>query len=241
MIKSILNINAHAFAKIALGFGLVLLAVAAILLATSGGRRMVGITLAPSDVVVEVKSGDTLSTILIQHNLTGRDINEIDRELRKCDVRSLRAGSDQLVISRPDEETAPNSITLICGPWKRVEITRDDGGWSAHTIEVERDIRMVHRTGRIRDGDSFYNAARRAGMPSGIIIDVYDLLSFEIDFERDVRAGQEFSVLYEEHFADGVKAGNGAVVALSFDSLRGNVKMYRFRKNDGTFGYYDEN
>jgi murein DD-endopeptidase MepM/ murein hydrolase activator NlpD len=30
-------------------------------------------------------------------------------------------------------------------------------------------------------------------------------------------------------------------VAVSFQALRGNVKMYRFRKSDGAIGYYDEN
>ena len=60
-------------------------------------------------------------------------------------------------------------------------------------------------------------------------------------FERDVRAGQHFSVLYEENFADGKKVENGRVLAISFQALRGDVKMYRFKKSDGKTGYYDEN
>ena len=75
----------------------------------------------------------------------------------------------------------------------------------------------------------------------GILIDVYDLLAFEMDFERDIRAGQKFYVLYEENFANGEKVENGRVLAVSFDALRGTVKMYRFKKADGTTGYYDEN
>jgi len=87
--------------------------------------------------------------------------------------------------------------------------------------------------------DSFYLAGQRAGIPAGILIDVYDLLAFEMDFERDVRAGQKFSVLYEENFSNGQKIDNGRVLAVEFEALRGNVQMYRFRKSDGTTGYYD--
>jgi len=81
----------------------------------------------------------------------------------------------------------------------------------------------------------------RAGIPAGVLADVYDLLAFEMDFERDVRAGQKFYVLYEENFANDKKVDNGHVIAVSFNALRGNVRMYRFVKNDGNVGYYDEN
>ena len=91
------------------------------------------------------------------------------------------------------------------------------------------------------DGDSFDLAGARAGIPDGILAEVYDLLAFEMDFERDVRAGQKFSVLFEENYADGKKVDNGRVLAVQFEALRGNVKMYRFKTADGKTGYYDEN
>ena len=40
-------------------------------------------------------------------------------------------------------------------------------------------------------------------------------MAFEMDFERDVRAGQKFSVLFEENYADGKKVDNGRVFAVS--------------------------
>jgi murein DD-endopeptidase MepM/ murein hydrolase activator NlpD len=116
-----------------------------------------------------------------------------------------------------------------------------DGQWAAKVVEIPKDSRAVYKAGEIRDGDSFYSAGMRAGIPTGVLADVFDLLAFEIDFERDVRAGQAFSVLYEEHYNDGEKVSNGAILAVSFDALRGNVKMYRFKKPGGAAGYYDEN
>ena len=80
-----------------------------------------------------------------------------------------------------------------------------------------------------------------AGIPEGIILEVYDLLAFEMDFERDIRAGQKFYVLYEENFASDKKVENGRVLAVSFDALRGNVQMYRYVKPNGHAGYYDAN
>jgi len=69
-------------------------------------------------------------------------------------------------------------------------------------------------------------------------MEAYELLAFEMDFERDIRAGQEFTILYEENWTeDGEFVNTGNIIALAFDAgRRGLVRMYRFNRS-----YYDEN
>lgn len=193
--------------------------------------------------VVMVASGDTLSKLLLEQGLSHNDVNAIAKVLKSdAEISTLRADRDKLEFVRSHDDAPVSKIVVIPSPWRQVELTcNEHGAWDCKTTDVERDIRAVYKSGEIQDGDSFYLAGQRAGIPAGILIDVYDLLAFEMDFERDVRAGQKFSVLYEENFADGQKIDNGRVLAVSFEALRGNVQMYRFRKSDGTTGYYDEN
>ncbi len=193
--------------------------------------------------VVVVTSGDTLSKLLSEQGFSHNDITAIANVLKTDGgITTLRANSDKIEFMRPADNAPVSKIVVIPSPWRQVELTCDDGGqWSCKTVEIERDTRAVYKNGEISNGDSFYLAGSRAGIPAGILADVYDLLAFEMDFERDVRAGQKFSVMYEENFSDGKKVDNGRVLAVSFEALRGNVKMYRFRKADGTSGYYDEN
>lgn len=192
--------------------------------------------------VVVVSSGDTWSGILSNQGLTRNQINEILSVLKsQAGITGLRADRDKIEFVRAKEEAPVNKIVVIPSPWRQVELTCDNSGvWNCNTIDIERDTRVVYKSGVILDGDSFYLAGVRAGIPAGVLIDVYDLLAFEMDFERDIRAGQKFSVLYEENFSGGAKVDNGHVLAVSFDALRGNVKMYRFKKSDGSVGYYDE-
>lgn len=193
--------------------------------------------------VVVVASGDTLSKLLTDQGFTNAQVLEIAGVLKSdADITGLRANSDKIEFIRADENSPVSKVVIIPSPWRQVEITPSaDGGWKCTTLEIKPDRRAVYRTGEILDGDSFYLAGARAGIPDGILAEVYDLLAFEMDFERDVRAGQHFSVLYEENFADGKKVENGRVLAISFQALRGDVKMYRFKKSDGKTGYYDEN
>lgn len=194
-------------------------------------------------VVVDVASGDTLTSLLTDQGFTNADVLVIADVLKDgADISSLRAERDKIEFIRPDPDADVSQIVIIPSPWRRVELTCNDAGdWECKTVDIERDTRAVYRTGEIMDGDSFYLAGARAGIPDGILAEVYDLLAFEMDFERDVRAGQHFSVLYEENFSDGKKIDNGRVLAVQFQALRGNVQMYRFRKDDGKTGYYDEN
>ena len=234
--------NTVVLTRLVMGLAILLTLVAIFLVATkrtpSGTRR--ADDNACTSVVV-VASGDTLSKLLLEQGLTHNDVNAVAAALKSnAGISTLRADNDKIEFTRSNDNAPVSKIVVIPSPWKQVELTCDNSGaWNCKTVDIERDIRAVYRSGEIQDGDSFYLAGQRAGIPAGILVDVYDLLAFEMDFERDVRAGQKFSVLYEENFSEGKKIDNGRVLAVSFEALRGNVQMYRFRKADGTSGYYD--
>jgi murein DD-endopeptidase MepM/ murein hydrolase activator NlpD len=194
-------------------------------------------------VAVAVKNGDTLSSILTPQNLSGMDILEIARLLRKdAKVKNLKADSDIVKIARPSDAEPVNKIIIQSGPWKQIEFIKTDAEWSCKSVDIEKEVSFVMKSGEIRDGDSFYAAGIRAGIPESVLADAYDLLAFEMDFERDIRAGQQFSILYEENYVDGQFVNTGSVTALSFDAgNRGIIKMYRFMRSNGRSGYYDEN
>ncbi len=193
--------------------------------------------------IVHVKSGDTLSKILGEQGFSMRDIDAISKNLKKdAEFTTLRAGRDKIDFVRENENAPISKIVIENGPWNKIEIDcGTPSTWQCQKIEIARDTRVAFKHGEIAKGSSFYLSAMEAGIPEGVILDVYDLLAFEMDFERDIRAGQKFYVLYEENFSSDKKVDNGHILAISFDALRGNVQMYRYVKPDGKSGYYDEN
>lgn len=234
--------NSVVLTRMVMGLAILLTLVAIFLVATK--RTPSALRHANNDTctsVVVVASGDTLSKLLLDQGLTHNDVNAVAAALKSgAGISTLRADNDKIEFTRPSDNAPVSKIVVIPSPWKQVELTCNDAGaWDCKTVDIQRDTRAIYRSGEIQDGDSFYLAGQRAGIPAGILVDVYDLLAFEMDFERDVRAGQKFSVLYEENFSEGKKIDNGRVLAVSFEALRGNVQMYRFRKADGTSGYYD--
>ncbi len=238
-------LNSVTLGRIVMAAAVVLMAVAIVLVVAKHNRTPNAADFGARDVsrsMVAVSSGDTLSGLLLERGLSHADVDAIAKKLKAdAGITTLRADCDMIeFVSRADNAPV-DKIVVIPSPWKRVELTcGDDGAWNANVVDIERDTRAIYRSGEILDGDSFYLAGERAGIPAGILASVYDLLAFEMDFERDVRAGQKFSVLYEENWSDGKKIDNGNVLAVQFQALRGDVKMYRFKKADGKIGYYDE-
>jgi murein DD-endopeptidase MepM/ murein hydrolase activator NlpD len=237
------NFNLQKITKLLLILAGILVVAAALLYIVKPARRM--IIPVPIETSIQVSAGDTLSKILTEHGISGNDINTIAAMLKKdCGVHSLRANSDVLVISKKNGDAPVDKITLSSGPWKRVEMNCDaDGKWDAQVVSIEKDTRLVQKSGKIPNGGVFSQTGIDAGIPIGTVYEIINLLAFEIDFERDIQPGQEFVVLYEENLIDGKVIDGGRVVAISFDTQldrRGKLKMYRYEKSDGKFGYYDE-
>ena len=232
--------NSSLLVRMVMGLA-ILLTVVAIYLVVTRPETTVTEPASECRTVVVVASGDTLSQLLTAQGIAHSDVNAIAQVLKSdAGISTLRADRDRIEFLRDSVDEPVSKIVIIPSPWRQYELTCDnDGTWRCQTNDIERDTRVVWRGGEILDGDSFYLAGQRAGIPAGILADVYDLLAFEMDFERDVRAGQKFSVLFEENFSEGKKVDNGHVLAVSFEALRGNVQMYRYRKSDGTIGYYD--
>lgn len=228
--------NTNRLAQIVLLFALLLATIAIALMFSK--KKHFNITHFIREEIV-VKQGDTLTKLLSESGLSTIEIDEISKVLKKdADISILRADSDKIILKK-DKLNNIKKILLIPSNWKHIELKKENGVWCSNVINIDKNIRFVYKTGEIQEGDSFYLAGLRAEIPAGILAEVYDLLAFEMDFERDVRAGQDFSVLYEENYSGDNKVENGRVIAVSFQALRGKIKMYRFKRSDEKIGYYD--
>ena len=84
-------------------------------------------------------------------------------------------------------------------------------------------------------------AAQEQGVSPNVIMNLIQLYSFDIDFQRDIISGTEFEIIYENYAnEDGkiVKHGNILAAVLKFTDRR--VPIYRYTSQDGKTDYYNE-
>jgi len=85
--------------------------------------------------------------------------------------------------------------------------------------------------------NNLYNAAVESGIEPNIIIEFARIFGFEVDFQRDIRQGDWFEILYEEFVDDNNKVRDtGKIIYASMYVNGEEINLYNFKfKNEEDF------
>lgn len=206
---------------------------------------------APATVskTVTVARGDTLMALLVKAGVDRRDAYEAIEALR--DVfrpRDLKPGQDihlsLAVAARPepgDEEAGPRLLSVGLQPdvERRVRVTRGgEAGFIAEAIERELTRRTVGAAGTIDSNLSL--AARAAGLPIPVLAEMIRMFSFDVDFQRELRAGDTFEVVYDALFEQsGQLAKTDSVIYAALTLSGDRLELYNFTPKSGRADFFD--
>ncbi|SDF91373.1 Murein DD-endopeptidase MepM and murein hydrolase activator NlpD, contain LysM domain [Limimonas halophila] len=106
-------------------------------------------------------------------------------------------------------------------------VRTDEGGFAARTTKRDLKRRVHAAEGTIRS--SLFAAGRRHEVPPKLMITVIRKLSYLVDFQRDLREGDGFEVLYATDTGpDGKRARVGPLLYASVERRGEQLEMYRF-------------
>ena len=101
-------------------------------------------------------------------------------------------------------------------------------------IEIRKNITQLFKKDVVVRGNisnNLYSSAIKSGMEPNIIIEFAQIFGFEVDFQRDIRKGDEFIVMYERYLDDrGKKVKTGRILYANLNVNSQNIKLYRFGK-----------
>ena len=142
----------------------------------------------------------------------------------------------------------PYRVVLSDGLLERFvyEIDRDDqlvavrqgDDFAVNVAPIHYDIRLVEVEGVI--SSSLYQTVDALGEDpelAGMLADVYQ---FTIDFMKDLREGDGFTLLVEKRYRDNKFAGYGRILACEFMNQEQHYEAYLFKGPNGRPDYYNE-
>jgi murein DD-endopeptidase MepM/ murein hydrolase activator NlpD len=107
-----------------------------------------------------------------------------------------------------------------------------DGSFSAQSTEKQL-IAKFHRAGAKIDS-SLYLAAMQAGIPAEVVVQMIHMFSYEVDFQRDIKPGDTFEVLYNYYYTpDGQPAKQGDIAYATMHLGSRTVALYRYQPPNG--------
>jgi murein DD-endopeptidase MepM/ murein hydrolase activator NlpD len=116
----------------------------------------------------------------------------------------------------------------------RIERSGESFSVTEQPVALERRVQM--KAAEIRS--SLFAATDAAGLADAVAIQIAEIFSTDIDFHRDLRRGDRFTVVYETFNDQGEQLRTGRVLAAEFVN---NGKVYQavyFQHADGQGGYY---
>ncbi len=185
-----------------------------------------------------IHSGDNVQSMLKRLDLQDAEALAFlmrDDEARNV-LRQLRAGRSFTVTASATGEIL--SLNLPVGRSSdRYIIERNEDGFSkAKEYESVVDTLVEMRSGTITH--SLFGATDAAGVPDGVASSLARLFGTQVDFSRDIRAGDSFSVVYETVFDNGTPIRTGRILAAEFVNQGKAHTVVLYREADGNEAYY---
>lgn len=182
----------------------------------------------------DVRSGDSLSTLFQRAGLTARDVYQVSEATKESgELSRLFPGQ---TISFLIEGGKLQKMRFAEDRLNSVELVRNDTGYSIDRTTLEPRIERRTASGTIQN--SLFVDAERAGLSSRMIMQMAQVLGWDVDFALDIRKGDHFRVLYEEKYLDDEKIGEGDILAVEFVNDGRLVQAVRFTDSNGDSNYY---
>jgi len=184
------------------------------------------------EVVYVIKNNDTIEKILKKFKIKNDDIKEISVQLKNKKLANIYSGKKlNLIIKKLGDGS--NTIVSLLYPINNttsVEIRK-----SQNNFEVKENILQLHKKEVVVKNiikNNLYNSAIDSGIEPNIIVEFARIFGFEVDFQRDIRQGDWFEILYERFEDDNNKVREtGKIIYASMFVNGEEINLYNFKFN----------
>ena len=159
-----------------------------------------------------VKNGDNMATIFASHGFSARTLHALTQTEHGRVLDDIFPGAELILESN---EQLLTSLTYQPGPLESVVFTSNgEGGFTSEERFAEPAKALTYKHGII--DNSLFLTSQSVGLPDNLTMRIAQIFQWDIDFVLDIRPGDEFFALYEEHYLDDEFIGYGDILAARF-------------------------
>jgi len=186
-----------------------------------------------------IQTNDSIEKILNKFDIKSTDIKNISNKLKIKKLTNIYAGRKLSLILKKLEDGS-NTVVNLTYPVSNtssIEIRK-----SQNSFVLKENILQLYKKEVVIKNEiknNLYSAAIEAGIEPNIIIEFARIYGFEVDFQRDIRKGDWFEILYERFEDDNqIVKDTGKIIYASMYVNGEEINLYNFKYKNET-GYYD--
>lgn len=190
---------------------------------------------APEFEIVTVQSGDSLAAIFKRIGLSPQEVHRVvNADERIKALRRIYPGDE--IQFRLTEDNRLEALRYQLNQTSKLLVEREDDGFRVSIQEEALETRVLHASGVI--DRSFFLAGRKSGLSHGQLMQFMSVFEWQVDFNRDIRAGDAFTVLYEADYLNGERVRDGKILAAKLINRGRRMNALHFELPNGTSGYF---
>ena len=206
----------------------------------------------PTDETFSLTRNETLVDALAERGVSKEAAKALAAALEPVfPSRLMKAGTEfELTLDRQldfygREVTFPVQLSFKPGPNETISVEADEDGRFVAAVEgakagtVSKYAEVNHFRTRSKVGSSLYGTAKDNKVPDYITAELTRIFSYDVDFQRQVKASDTFEVFYGNPLTG--SSAKRKVLHYAQLTLDGRAKtLFRYTTADGQTDYYDD-
>ena len=187
-----------------------------------------------------IQNNDSIEKILKKLGINANDIKTISGNLKKKKLTNIYSGRTLSLVLKQLSDGSNTVVNLIypVNNTLNIEIRKSQNNF----IVKENILKLYKKEVVIKKEikSSLYSAAIKSGIEPNIIVEFARIFGFEVDFQRDIRKGDWFEILYERFEDDNnVVQDTGKIIYASMFVNGAEINLYNFKDGSGDIGFYN--
>ena len=179
--------------------------------------------------------GDTISDLLGRLGVNDEEARAFLLRVKPGrSLQMLRPGTT--VQARTAEEGTLLALRYITDKGRLVGFDKQGAEFKATEQQLSLSPQQQMKSGEIRS--SLFAATDAAGLSDNVATQLADIFAGDIDFHRDLRRGDKFTVIYEMYYHEGRAIKSGRLLAAEFINQGKSYRAVWFEDAEGKGGYY---
>jgi murein DD-endopeptidase MepM/ murein hydrolase activator NlpD len=179
--------------------------------------------------------GDTISDLLARLGVNDEEARAfLARARAGRTLQLLRPGTT--VQARTTEDGTLLALRYVTDRGRLIGFDRQGAEFRAIEQQLSLVPQQKMNSGEIRS--SLFAATDAAGLSDNVAVQLAEVFAGDIDFHRDLRRGDKFTVIYEMLYHEGRAIKSGRLLAAEFVNQGKSYRAVWFQDSEGKGGYY---
>lgn len=163
---------------------------------------------------------------IIEMAATAKPIKDLARLLSGTRFQIVKDNNDNLIEAKFRFSAVE---TLI--------VKKNNNKWQSSILTEIVDIKPISFVGNVET--TLWDSALSANMDPYLIVAMAEIFGWEVDFNREVQAGDSWRITAEQKFVKGQPVGWGSVLAAEYINQGTKHSAFLFRLDNEDMGYYN--